>query len=189
MSVLDDVRAAARSLRRSPGRCALAVSILAASMAWTTVLFGIVELTLLQPRPFAQEERLIRIHEGVAAPDGSLDAVNLRGAHVLALEGAVRSLEGVSAQSSRGLVLGAGADAQRVRGALLAPKALQVLGVTPQAGRAFDAGEERLGEPSQAALLADSLARRLFGDPAAALGKDVLRDGVTRHFVGVLPAR
>ncbi|HEY2031313.1 MAG TPA: ADOP family duplicated permease [Myxococcales bacterium] len=189
MALLDDVRAAARSLRRSPALCALAVSILALSMAGTTVLFGIVELTLLRPLPFAQEERLVRIHEGVAAPDGSVDAVNLRSAHVLALEGAVRSLEGVSAQSNRGLVLGAGAGAERVRGALLAPQALQVLGVTPEAGRAFDAEEERIGEPSQAALIGDSLARRLFGHASAALGKDVLLDGVTRHVVGVLPAR
>lgn len=67
MALLDDVRAAARSLRRSPGLSALAISILAASMAGTTVLFGIVELTLLRPLPFAHEEQLVRIHEGVAA--------------------------------------------------------------------------------------------------------------------------
>jgi predicted permease len=187
VQILEDLRAAARSLRRSPGLCALAIAILAASMAGTTALFGIVELTLLRPLPFAHEEELVRVHEGVAAPDGSIDLVNVRGAHVLELERAARTFS-VSAQSNRGLVLGVGPGAERVRGALLAPRALQVVGMTPAAGRAFDAEEERIGEASQAALVSDSLARRLFGAPRAALGKEVLLDGVKRHVVGVLPA-
>ncbi|HEX4385812.1 MAG TPA: ADOP family duplicated permease, partial [Myxococcales bacterium] len=182
--LLDDLRTAARSLRRSPLLSVLAVTTLGLGMAGTTALFGVVDLTLLQRLPFAHEEELVRVLMGMAQPDGSVADFNLHPSHVLALQAQAKTLPGLSAQTGRNLVLGAGAGATPVHAVALSPGSLRVLGVSPIAGRAFADDEV----PEASALIAESFARKLFGEPQAAVGRDLVLDGLSRRVVGVLPA-
>jgi putative ABC transport system permease protein len=183
VALFDDLRAALRSLRRSPALSALAVVTLGLGMAGTTALFGVVDLTLLSRMPFAHEEELLRIRAGTAQPDGSVAEFNLHATYVLALLEQSRTLSGVTAQSGRNLVLGSGAGAVAVQAVALSPGSLRVLGVPVIAGRDF-----ALDEPPEASVLVgEAFARKAFGSAQAAPGQALVLDGLSRRVAGVLP--
>jgi putative ABC transport system permease protein len=187
-TLLDDFRSALRSLRRSPGVALAAVGTLAFGIGGLCAIFGVLDLTLLRPLPVAHEEQLLRIREGVRQPDGTVDAVNISGAHFNELAAQARTLSALTAQSARSMALTEGDVPQHVEAALLSPGSLRTLGIQVRAGRAFTDDEERLGLSSNVALIGESLARARFGDASGALGREIALEGQSRRIVGVLPA-
>ena len=61
--VPHEVRYAVRTLRRSPGFTTVAVLTLALGIGSTTAIYSIVDTILLQPLPFADSDRLVRVVE------------------------------------------------------------------------------------------------------------------------------
>jgi putative ABC transport system permease protein len=77
---------------------------------------------------------------------------------------------------------------EKVTEALVAPRFLQVWGVSPALGRDFTLEEEHFGGPD-AALISDRFWRRRFhGDPNA-VGKSLRPEKSSRTIVGIMPAR
>ena len=62
-AILQDLRHAARGLRRAPSFTAAAVVTLGLGIGATTGTFSIANAVLLEPLPFAEADRLIRIQE------------------------------------------------------------------------------------------------------------------------------
>jgi putative ABC transport system permease protein len=62
---MTDVRYAIRTLRRSPGFTSIAVFTLALGIGATTAIYSVVDAILLQPLPFLNSDRLVRIVENV----------------------------------------------------------------------------------------------------------------------------
>jgi hypothetical protein len=61
--MLNDVRFALRTLRRSPVFAASAILALALGIGANTAVFSVVYAVLLKPLPFAEPERLVRLYE------------------------------------------------------------------------------------------------------------------------------
>jgi len=69
-----DVRYALRALRSSPGFAAVAIITIALAVGSNTALFSFVNGMVLNPLPYADADRIVRVLE--RRPDGGLNAVS-----------------------------------------------------------------------------------------------------------------
>src|SRR5256885_3195808 len=63
VDVREDLRYAARTLRRSPGFAVTAIGIIALGIAATAAAFTVLDHVLLRPLPFPEPDRLVRIYQ------------------------------------------------------------------------------------------------------------------------------
>ena len=171
----QDLRHAARLLRRSPGFTTAAVVTLALGMGANTAMFSVVHAVMLRPLPYAEPDRLVRVRGGSSFPDLQ-DWV-----------AQARSFDGLGAYRSHFLDLTGGAAAERVDGALVTGDLFRVLGARAERGRLLEARDDRPGGPKLIVLSHGFWQRRLGGD-AGVVGRTVRFSTGEYEVVGVMPA-
>jgi hypothetical protein len=135
--LIQDLKYAARSFKRSPGFTALAVLTIALGLGANVAIFGVVNVAFLTPLSFDPDNTLVRVREYRIFPDGRRvngDA-SRRTADAVARMPEVFS-ESV-AVSGTGRALARDDGAVRVAGTRVGPRFTAVLGVTPLVGRTF----------------------------------------------------
>jgi putative ABC transport system permease protein len=180
-TLFRQIRHAIRALRRTPGFTAAVVLTLALGIGANSAVFSAIDAVLLRPLPFPDANRLMRLRqaqetESSIAPPRLEDWNRLSG-----------SFEAISGFFVEEVSETTGNLPQRIRRAVVAPRFLEVLGVTPSLGRQFNAAEYRLGGPASV-LISDRYWRtRLNADPQA-LGTVIRIEDRPYSIVGVLPA-
>jgi predicted permease len=180
----QDLRFAARMLRKNPGFTAVAVLTLAFGIGATSAVFSVVDRILFRSLPYPQEERLISF--GLLAPI-ERDEFML-GSSYVDFRREAGPFEAITS-----MIPGAAAcdltehNAIRLNCALVDQTFLPTLGIQPLLGRNFLSDEDRPNAP-RVALFSYSLWRSRFGGDPDVLGKTVLLDGRATRIVGVLPA-
>ena len=181
-SILQDLRYALRSLRKSPGFTLVAVLTLALGIGANTSIFSVVNAALLRPLPYPEPERLVRVfseRDGDAWTVSPPDFVDWRDQ-----AGVFQHAAALNSGSDFTLT---GTDTpERVPGAQVTPDFFAVLGTTPALGRAFTADNGVVGQ-DKVAVLSDELWRRRFGASPDIVGKSIELDGVHYTVVGVMP--
>jgi predicted permease len=186
-TLLQDLRYAIRGLRRAPGFAAGAALTIALGIGGSTAIFSVVNTVLLRPLPFGDGERLVRIQQTVARPDGTAGRVGVSQLNFVEVRERSRAIESTVAHRFRSLTITGGEEPQRVVGIQVSDGWLRTIGVAPQLGRGFTAEEERLGTDARVVVLGDALWRSRFGGAPGALGATVGLDGVPHTIVGIMP--
>lgn len=177
-----ELRYALRSLRKSPGFSAAAVSTLALGIAASTTIFSILHSVVLAPLPYREPERLMVLWE--VGPDGRLwrpAPTSYR-----AWKEHARSFESLAAFQGATWTLTGEGEPVSLHGSRVTPEYLDLLGVSPVLGRGFRPEEAKTGAAPVVLLGHDLWVSRFGADPGI-LGRPVTLEGTPRTVVGVMP--
>lgn len=180
--ILQDLRFAARTLRKSSGFTIATVLTLAVGISANSAIFSIVNGVLLKPLAFPQSDQLVEIfakdaqghRQLVSQPD--LDDWRAM----------TRSFSGLASWAGQSVNLTGLEQPERVIGMFVSSNFLPVLGVAPAIGRGFAEGEDRIGG-HRVALLSDAIWHSRFGADPHILGRTIELNGEPYTIVGVLP--
>ena len=182
----QDVRYALRTFRRSPGFAATAVVSLAVGIAAATGLFSIVHAALLDPSPFTDSERLVRIG---LLDKGKPRDLAVTGRELVALQQS-DVLDGAFVSTVWDMTLSGGDLPESVRAQSLSASGLNVLGVPPLLGRVFNEADGPAGEqPQRVVVLTYRFWQRHFGGRPEAVGQTLRLNREPYTVIGVLPRR
>jgi predicted permease len=181
--LLQDIGYAARKLRASPAFTVAAVVTLALGIGATTAIFSVVNTVLLQPLPFPQSDRLVRLRftqQGGGDAGTPMDIVDYRTQ--------ARNFVGFAAmEPTTGNLSRETGDAERLSAVRVSANWFDLLRVRPVVGRFFHGDEDKEGVPLTA-ILSEAVWRRDFSADASVIGKTVRINGVPRTVIGVAPA-
>jgi putative ABC transport system permease protein len=183
----SELRFAARRLRRAPSFATAVVLVLTLGIGATTAVFGLVNSILLEPLPFPQPDRLVRLTH--TARDGGAATLDQSDASVSLYQSEARAFDGVAAWRFDNGILGASEPSQnaiRARGARVTSNFFDVMGVRPVLGRAFAPGEDTPGGNRVVVLSHHIWQQQFHGDPNA-VGRQVMVNDVPRTIVGIMP--
>jgi predicted permease len=171
---LQDLRYAARTLRRNAALSAVIVGSLAIGIGANTAIFSVVNALLLEPLPYPEPERLavlwlrspgINIPQDWPSPGQFID-----------VRAENRSFEEMSISQGRAGTLLGREEAQRVEGLLTSSSLFQLLGARPLYGRLLRADEDVPGQPP-VVILSYGFWKRAFNADPAAVGTVITLNG------------
>jgi len=180
-NALRDARQAIRGFRTQPIFTLSVALVLGLGIGATTAIFSVIDAVLLEPLPYPDPDRLVRLHEQ-NRPD---NIWNISVADFLAVEEQQQVFESVAAVQTASVTFTGRGQPEQIGAARVTADWFRVLGVEPTEGRGFAAGEDRPGaEPT--VVLGAAFRDRVFGAGADALGASVTFDDVRHTVVGVL---
>jgi predicted permease len=179
----SDVRYAVRSMRRNPGFTAVAITALALGIGANTAIFSVVNGVILQPLPFREPDRIVRLDESY--PNGGHN-----GAVAIPKYMAWRNHDvfaGTALYDQMGLnqTLGSGDPPIQLKTLHVSQEFFQVFGAAPVLGRVFDRTEDLPGGPGTAILTYRIWQSRFGGDPRI-VGRTILLNKRSFTVAGVM---
>ena len=186
MSWSQDVRYAARSLRKSPGFTLVAAITLALGVGANTAIFSVVNAVMLRPLPFSNPGQLVRIWESNVERGRPTFATSHP--NFLDWRAQAKSFQAMAAMDNIGLTWTSGGEAEVLLGMRVTATFLPTLQVTPILGRNFLDEEDRPGGNTRVVILGHGFWQRAFGGDPGAIGKTMTLNAQPYTIVGVLPA-
>ena len=132
-NLLQDLRYAVRSLRRTPGFALTVIAVMALGIGVNSFIYSAVRAILFANLPFAHPERMVAVQSlkrGANEGAFEMSLPDLRDV----IERA-RTLEAVGGSIGTSVFVNDGGDAQRFSGTIASPGLAAALGVQPERGR------------------------------------------------------
>jgi predicted permease len=183
--MLEDIRYALRTLRRSPGFATIAILTLALGIGANTAIFTVIDATLLRPLPFKQPDRLVTVEHHYPTLNDLLAPVSVAG--FLAYQKKTESFESAAVEQGWGPSLTGHGEPERMRGTRVSGDWFHVYGIPAEVGRTLRPEEATAGKEKEV-VLSHGLWQRSFGGDKAIIGQRLLLDGESYEVVGVMPA-
>ena len=183
--LLGHLRFALRSLRRAPLHALVTVTILGVGIGAVTLMFSVLDASVLRPLPFREPDRLVwlwKASDQIRQNSLSYDDFQDYRASLTTLD----DLGAYQLFYPR-LLLAGTEGGTRILGNQVTPNLFSVLGVSPALGRSFRWDEAVDGGPD-VIVLSHAFWRERFGSDPTLLGRTVSLDGRPAEIVGVMPA-
>jgi len=181
-TLIQDIRYALRSLRKSPGFALVAILTIGLAIGANTTVFTWAERVLLRPLPgIPQSDELVQVRTG--GPGGqswSVSYPNYRD-----WRDGTQAFEGLAAYAAVEVNVRFSGPARRVWGVAASGNYFDVLRVRPILGRTFRPDEEAQAAP--VAVISHGLWQRAFGGDSGVVGRHVMLNGNDVTVVGVAP--
>jgi putative ABC transport system permease protein len=180
-----NLRFALRLIRKSPVFSAVVVLTLTLGVGANSAVFSVIDAVLLRPLPFPHGDELMLLRQynpKEKSPQTFVAPVRLEDWN--RMNSTFQSISGYYTEDDSEV---SGALPEKLSHALVAPRFLQVLGVSPALGRDFTPDEERFGGPRAVLISYRLWQRRFAGDPNA-VGKSLRFEKYSLPIVGVMPA-
>ncbi|MFW6201297.1 MAG: ABC transporter permease, partial [Gemmatimonadota bacterium] len=181
----QDVRIAARALRRRPGFAAVVVLTLALGIGTNTAVFGMVRAVLLRPLPFDEPDRLVALWE--RHPERGVEKNPVSPGNFMDWRDRNVSFEELGAYTGPfGLALTGGAEPEHVTGRSVSPEVFRLLGVDAAVGRTLD-GIEDVDVVRTSVVISYGLWQRRFGGDPDVVDRTLEVNEEPYRIAGVMP--
>jgi putative ABC transport system permease protein len=185
--MLQDIRYAIRSFRRSPAFTLVALLSLTLGIGATSSIFSVIYGVLVAPYPYARPGE-------IWAPDiRGVDGRSGRGSHTIEEFRQIASLPAFSdvmATGGQPTLLTGEFTPESFFGVLLSGNAFNFLGVSPAIGRTIQPSDIAPdGTPAPVVVISYRLWQRLFAGSPTALGRTMRLNGQPHTVIGVMPPR
>lgn len=180
-----NLKSGIRLMRRSPSFSITVILTLAIGIGANSAVFSAINAILLRPLPFPHSDELMLLRQfGRTSKAPSLFVAPARLEDWNRLNSTFQAVSGWYTSDVSDV---SGPLPEKVTEALVAPRFLQVWGVSPAIGRDFAPVEEHFGGPN-AALISDRLWRRKFNADPNVIGKKLHLEKNSYSIIGVMPA-
>ena len=187
-SLWQDIVYGFRMLLKKPGFTAIASLSLALGIGANTVIFSLINTTLLRPLGFPEPDKLMVIWTVPLQHKDQRNTVNV--SSYFAFRDKSRSFETVGAFNGDQRVLGSdqnGAPAERIIGQTFTPSLFLAIHIQPLLGRLFTDAEAPIGEPAPVVLISYRFWQKHFDGDRNVVGKTMVMDKQTVTVIGVMP--
>jgi predicted permease len=179
----QDLRYAARLLRKTPGFTATALATLALCLGANLTIFAVVDAVLLRPLPFPAADRLVSVYNIYPKAGVPNDGCSL--ANYYERRGQIPAFSGVAVYRDATAVVGEAGTTEQVPVTRVSPDFFSTLGLGPR-GRVFTEAETLNGK-NDAAILTDGYWRQRLGADPGVIGRSIRVNAISRTVVGILP--
>src|SRR5579871_5322982 len=183
---LTDLRHSIRLLIKSPGFSVIAIAALALGIGANTAIFSVVNTVLLQPLPYPEPDRIVRVQRVYKSGDiGTSTSLP----KFFAWKNNNQTLDALAIYdfAGPGLNLGSSDHPQQVKGIHVSQDYFRVFGVSPAMGRTFTSQEDQPGG-AKVAVVSNTLWQSRFASDPNLVGKPILLGGDPYTVVGILSA-
>ncbi|HSS19154.1 MAG TPA: ABC transporter permease [Pyrinomonadaceae bacterium] len=182
-TVFNDLRYAARMLRKMPGFAAIAIITLSLGIGANTAIFSVVNAVLLRPLPFPKPENIVLVRDDLTGRQ--VENVGLSVDELADLQERSGVFEEVSAVWPIDANLTGSDRPERIELLAVSPNYFSLLGASAKLGRVFDQQDKGAGF-AEGVVISDGLWRRRFGSDPNILGRKVYMDNDAYKIVGVM---
>ena len=183
----QDIRFAARSLRKRLGFTALAVITLALGIGTNIAIFSVINPFLIRPLPFEQPDRLVHLF-GVIENRGGFgsDMARVAYADFADYREKATSFEAFGAYMYGSVIIAGTDEPQRTTAGYVTDDLFNILGVRASIGRGIVPGDAD-EQSERMVVLGDGLWRRSFGADPNIVGQTISLDKNPHTVIGIMP--
>ncbi|HKE26887.1 MAG TPA: ABC transporter permease [Bryobacteraceae bacterium] len=177
----QDLRYAARGMRRAPGFAAVAVASVALGIGANTAIFSLIDALMLKSLPVRDPSGLYQVSLG---RDDTIESLSYRIVRAVAERKEIFS--GVAGFTGWVFPVGLPGAIRNTPGALVTGDFFETLGLRPAAGRLLRSDDDERGAPP-VAVISDGYWQRQFGGDPETIGRTIRVAGVGVTIVGITP--
>jgi predicted permease len=182
---MNDLKFAARTMRKNPGFSAIAITTLALGIGANTAIFSVVDHVVLRSLGYPEAERLFTIHEVVPRFANLAPLIPANAMHFREWRNKAHSWDQLALLGGVTFNLTGTGEPERIPAARVSPRIFPMLGMQTQIGRTFTDDEDQPGRDRVVVLNHELWLRRFGGDPNI-LGRKIILDGKPYEIIGVL---